>query len=521
MRRVWAAIAGSLLLWTTCVVALSASAHEEHADWFKWREPEENSDVSGPKVTLRAKVTFQEGVKRWMLEVLPPDGYATVTSWGTVCESGEKDKKQKAVEITCEWNSSAYPDGKPSRNHAYRARVTAWNDDGSSGSGGGDPESGGEVKTRAAKDDDKPTTSSSSSTTSTTDTTTTTGEEDTSSTSSPSSTSSSSSTSSTSSSTTSSSSTTTTTTKGAVPGAEAHEGPVRTLIVANPPSAPEGVRLAYNKKATEATVAWDANPEPDIAHYVVEEHFGDGDWSLVARTTATTWKTRLDEKGTYRFRVGAVRYVGSKERTKEGPRREPQSGMRKVEADPDKDRDKDTTGSTQPQPATAEGKRKDQEEGKKKDPEVETTTTTAPPASVIVNYDGTGDPASTSTTGAAGTALRPGLSPIEAGAPGSVQTRYADPPRLPAPATPEQAYDPGFSLALPYPKEVRLDIVPPPPPAPRLLGTVVLFDSNEEQRRALVGVLAGGLVMFIVGMQAAYLNRRPRPIDLAASGDWD
>jgi hypothetical protein len=113
------------------------------------------------------------------------------------------------------------------------------------------------------------------------------------------------------------------------------------------------------------------------------------------------------------------------------------------------------------------------------------------------------------------------VSSIQPGSPGSVQTRYADPPRLPAPVSPEQAYDPGFSLALPYPKEVRLDIGPPPPPPPRLLGTVVLFDTNEAQRRGLVGVLAGGLVIFMLSMQAAYLNRRPRPIDLAASADWD
>ncbi|MDQ3946910.1 MAG: hypothetical protein M3357_17490, partial [Actinomycetota bacterium] len=67
-----AAIAGVLLLWGSSVLAPAASAHDEHADWFKWREPEDRSDVSGEKVTLRAKVQFQEGVKRWMLEVLPP-----------------------------------------------------------------------------------------------------------------------------------------------------------------------------------------------------------------------------------------------------------------------------------------------------------------------------------------------------------------------------------------------------------------------------------------------------------------
>ncbi|MGH8974583.1 MAG: hypothetical protein ACRD0C_15455 [Acidimicrobiia bacterium] len=294
---------------------------------------------------------------------------------------------------------------------------------------------------------------------------------------------------------------------------------MRTLVVANPPAPPENVRLAFKKKVSEVTVSWDANSEPDVAYYLVEERFNDGEWALAAKTSDTTWTRQLDEKGTYRFRVAAARWVGSKQRVKEGPRREPQSGMRKVEADPREN----TTETTEP--AESAGKRKDQpEDGKKKDGEqqpAETSSSTAPPDSVIVNYGGDAEPAATPTT-AAGTAPGPtGVSAIEPGSPGSVQTRYADPPRLPAPVSPEQAYDPGFSLALPYPKEVRLDIGPPPAPQPRLLGTVVLFDSNEQQRRALVGVLAAGLVVFMLAMQAAYLNHRPRPIDLAASTDWD
>ncbi len=508
MRKVWAAIAGVFLLWTSSVLAPSAAGHDGHADWFKWREPEDNTDVSGREVTLRAKVAFEEGVKHWMLEILPPDGYATVTSWGTVCESAGQDKKQKAVEIVCTWNSSEYPDGTSSHNQAYRARVTAWNDEKSAGSEGDEaPEGGG-----GSEGGSDTTTSSTSSTTSTT---TGTDEES----------SSSSSTTSSSSSTTTTTGSTTTKAGEPAPAGEAHQGPIRTLVVANPPAPPSGVTLAFNKKTSYVTVSWDPNPEPDIAHYLVEERFDSGDWSLVARTTDTSWKGRLDEKGSYQFRVAAVRYVGSRDRLKEGPRRQPQSGMRKVEADPGQD----TTESTPPEPESSAGKRKDQEEDKKKsddnkaqpEPQPEGTTTTAPPDSVIVNFDGAGDPASTSTTGGTGNGAASALAPIDPGSPGSVQTRYADPPRLPAPVSPEQAYDPGFSLALPYPKEVRLDIVPPPEPPPRLLGTVALFDSNEEQRRALVGVLAGGLVMFMVSMQAAYLNRRPRPIDLAASTDWD
>ena len=516
MRKVLAAIAGTFLLGVLPAVAPTASAHDAHDGWFKWREPENNSDVEGEKVELRAKVHFEEGVERWMLEILPPDGYGTMPSWGTVCETTEKEQKQdekpKTVEIACEWNTAAYPDGRPSRNQAYRARVTAWNNGAPAKADGGGAEGGGdsgankgksEGGTQAEGGDETTTTTSDSTTTSSSSTT--------------------SSTSTSSSTTTTTAPSTTTTTEGKGVEGEAHKSGIRTLVVANTPVAPSGVAISYKKKTAEATVSWEANPEPDIAHYLVEERFNDGDWSLVAKTTDTTWAGTLKKKGTYRYRVAAVRYVGSPERVKQGPRREPQSGMKKIEADPEST----TTESTRPEESSG-GKRKEQEDGKKKPKEAEaTTSTTVPPDSVIVNFDGSTDPGATSTTagsgdgtGGAGGASS-ALSAIEPGSPGSVQTRYADPAPLPAPVSPEQAYDPGFSLALPYPKEVRLDIGPPPEAEPRLLGTVVLFDSNEEQRRALVGVLAGALVVFMVSMQAAYLNRRPRPIDLAASADWD
>jgi len=84
---------------------------------------------------------------------------------------------------------------------------------------------------------------------------------------------------------------------------------------------------------------------------------------------------------------------------------------------------------------------------------------------------------------------------------------------------PEEAFDPGFSQTLPYPREVRLALAPPPEP-PKVLGAVVLFQSDEDQQRALVGVLAGGLVVFMLGMQVVCLNRRPRLPDLAST-DWD
>ncbi|MGH9043047.1 MAG: hypothetical protein ACRDZ3_22775 [Acidimicrobiia bacterium] len=495
-------------------VAPSAQAHDGHADWFKWREPEDNSDVTGEKVYLRGKVHFEEGINRWSVQVLPPDGYATVQAWGIVCQSaeeGEKSDKPKTVEISCEWNTTTYPNGNPSQNHAYRARINAWNEkdpDADQPPPAEEDESGDEkdVEAQARDDDDddggdggddgdedETTTSSSASTSSSTSSTTT---------------------------------TTTTTAPSGDGDTQVHRSPWRTLVVANPPKAPEGVTLKYARKASEVTVSWQPNTEPDIAGYLVEERFDSGDWSLVAKPTETSWTGKLEKEGTYRFRVAAIRYVGSKQRVKEGPRREPQDGMREVKFDPDEG----STTTTEPEEeSSGDGKRKDREDDKKrkeddkrkKESAEATTSTTAPPESLTTTYDSAAGE-STSTTGDPGSGpAASGLAAIEPGTPGSVQTRYADPPSLPAPVSPDQAYDPGFSLALPYPKEVRLDIGPPPAAPPRLLGTVALFDSNEDQRRALVGVLAGGLVVFMVSMQAAYLNRRPRPIDLAASTDWD
>lgn len=511
MRKFLAGMAWTVLMASSLASAPGASAHDGHSDWFKWREPQPDSDVTGDAVEIKAKVEFpDEGVDRWIVEVLPPDGYATLPGFGTVCEGDIPDQDEKdegrGVEISCRWDSTRYPDGTPSRNHAYRLQVTAWHDP------AGEPENTEEAPDGEGTDDGGESASSDEGADEG-------GDEQAGGSDGPST--------STSSSSTSSSSTTTTT-----PPAEdnAHRSPTRTVVVANPPEAPEGVRLSYAEKTAEVTVRWNANEEPDIAGYLVQERFNSGDWSLVAKPTGTSWKGRLKEKGRYRYRVAAVRYVGSAERLVEGPYREPQSDPRRVQADPrndmaesteeeesgpaggaDKDEDRDK--------GRDEGKDRDKGKDRRKNQGASSTTTTRPPESTIVTFRGAPDP--TSTTATRPPLPKPGLSTIQPGSPGSVQTRYADPPELPAPVPPEQAYDPGFSMSLPYPEEVRLDIVPPPPEPPRLLGSMVLFEDNEEQRRALVGVLAASLVVFMLAMQFAYLNRRPRPIDLAASSDWD
>lgn len=488
MRRV-VAIAALLLSALPAPVWRLASAHEEHLD-SKWRAPAEGADVSGESVRIRTRVRFQEGVDRWAVDVLAPEGSAA-RDFGTVCEGSGGG--EQSVEISCDWDTIADAGGI-SWNGPYRLKVTAWNtraapaprterappggDEPGDEPGGGGPDTDeNEQEPRAAGDQEKP------------------GEP------------------------------APQEPPPSPPAAEAHAGPERVVTVVNPPADPQGIQLSYSEGTGRVSLRWEPNREPDLVGYLVEERFESGDWSLVAKPATTSWSARPAKKGEYRYRVAAVRRVGSSGRVKEGSFREPQSGTSKVEADPDDARRHAESGP--PEGTSAGGSRHGQAT------EPGSTTSTSPPdvGSVTVTFDGSGadppagDPAVPGTGPPAadppGTAAPPpSVTAIQPGAPGSVETRYADPLVLPAPISPEEAYDPGFSLALPYPEEVRLEMQPPPEP-PRILGTVVLFETDEAQQRALVGALAGGLVLFIASMQLVYVNRRPRLPELATLGDWD
>jgi hypothetical protein len=477
------AVAGAVLCWFPLALGPRAGAHEDHLD-FKWEAPAEAAAAGSVHIT--ARVGFEDGVGRWMAEAVPPDGDQAAKTFGVLC-SGD-GRGSRSVTLECDWETTAYSDDSISRNGAYRLRVTAWNagrtqpdrpaQSGQGSDGSGQPEGSRRPsqsgRPRGAQDETRP-----------------------------------------------------------ASAGEAHVSPDRTVTVANPPAAPEAVRLAYDESTSRVTLTWQANREPDIVGYLVNERYNSEGWALVAKPVSPSWTNQLSQPGTYEYQVAAVRSVGSSNRLVTGPFQSVQSGPRRVQVGGGDDGNaappqRGDSTTTQP-PSSSRWRRSAGGYG-------ETTTTTGPATttttvgSVTTTYDPgaeaaaaaadrTGAPAAVLGPPPAGGLPRPVLSPIAAGKPGSVEVHYGTPAALSEPLSPEEAFDPGFSQTLPYPREVRLALAPPPEP-PKVLGTVVLFQSDEDQQRALVGVLAGGLVIFMLGMQVVYLNHRPRLPDLAST-DWD
>lgn len=464
MRKL-VATAGTVLLGLSWALFPSASAHQDHLT-FEWREPvEDGGDVEG-SVSIRAKAELGGGVDRWQIDVLVPEGETSATDVGPVCD-GDGDG-EKSVDVECEWDSTERSDGSISPNSPYRIVVTVWNR---------------VPKNRSTSDPTDP--------------------------------------------------------------AEPHAAPERAVTVANPPKPVDNLQLAYDGANGVVTVSWAANPEPDIAGYLVEERFESGDWVLVAKPTTLFWSTRLDQEGTYRYRVAAVRQVGSTTKLKQGPFRQPQSGMTKVKhkAKDEAEEGTTTTSSEGEDPeqrrsardAGASGGARSEEDGRHGQAKADDGGTGGPSSSsapdggqepvgsITFTYEGrpVGEGGLPPGDGSTTTLPQPVLSPIQPGSPGSVETRYADPVALPKPLTPEEAFDPGFAMTLPYPEQVRLEMEPPPE-QPRILATVAMFEPDDGRQRAMMGVLAGGLCVFVLSMQFVFLNRRPRPTELLpASADWD
>ena len=228
------------------------------------------------------------------------------------------------------------------------------------------------------------------------------------------------------------------------------------------------------------TLTWAANREPDIVGYLVEERYNSEGWALVAKPTSLSWTSRLTEKGTYEYRVAAVRSVGSSNRLVTGTFQPVQSGPKRVRVPDSGDGGaspppRGDTTTTRPPAGSDPSSRWERSAGGY----AGTTTTTGPATttttvgSVVTHYDpaaeaaaapvdGGGAPAAAPVPSTAGGVPRPVVSPIAPGKPGSVQTHYGTPAALPGPVSPEEAYDPGFSQTLPYPREVQLAIAPPP-----------------------------------------------------------
>ena len=286
----------------------------------------------------------------------------------------------------------------------------------------------------------------------------------------------------------------------------------REVVVSNPVSPPRDVRLNFSEPTKQATIRWAPNPEPDIASYVVQERIGDGPWKSVGQAggTVTTFTRTLSAPGTYRYQVAALRAAGTGnddtiQSAWAGPAAEPKQI---VVAEPKRPA---TTTTTAP-PGSAEGGQDPAPPGAPGDPV---------PPSPLTASGGVNDPAAP----APGTPAPDGsgqdlsrnaavLSPIQAGAPGSVRsggaTVAAPRPAKPGEPAPEldesEGPDTGFSTALPYRTQAGTEAEGDGDVGKMLVG---LPDAvGEDEARQLLIPLAAGLLLFVFAMHVLYASRR-------------
>jgi hypothetical protein len=298
---------------------------------------------------------------------------------------------------------------------------------------------------------------------------------------------------------------------GQAPGPR-HED--RNVVVSNPVSTPRDVRLTWADAPRQATVQWQANPEPDITSYVIQEKFGDGPWKTVGQAggKVTTFTRSLSASGTYHYQVAAVRAAGSGTDTIQsawaGPAAEPKQIVVQAPKRPET-----TTTTTEPAPAEAAG-----DTGPSGTPADSATSTTTAAAGTA---GGPSAPAPDGTTPDTGRNAAGLVSPIQPGAPGSVKSGGASfgspaaPPAAkgdkagkPEPLEESEGPDNGFSPALPYKqggteanadKEDGAD--------GRVLVGMPETVGGDDTRRLLIP-MAAGLLLFVFAMHALYASRR-------------
>lgn len=439
MRKTLATLPLALLV--VALAAPPASAHSGHENFLQWRSPGDRQSVSGPAVAIRARVSFDDGVRDWSVEVLSPPG-TDRQGFGRICTQTVGGSPGSA-DIECIWDTTDTGGGR-SKNGEYRVKITATN----AGRG------------------------------------------------------------------------------LLAPRIEAHSGE-RTVFVNNPATAPRNVRLSFSEVSRQVTVRWDANPEPDIVRYVVQERHASEPWKTVgeAPANATSFVRRLSDPGSYRYQVAAQRSDGSNNGTLQSSWSGPTSEPKEVVV-PDPRKPAATTTTTGPSEQAGPGPAPDQPAGPGA-PDV-------PP----------GDPSVAAGQAEGGEGQGPGgerpaegspppprasggllFTPIQTGAPGSVQSKESFSGKLVAPpAAPprktveEPEEDTGFDVALPYPKQGGQ---PKDQGPDGFVGVLTRLPDtlSDQDRRPLVIPLAAGLLLFVFAMHALYLSRRAEERMVQAEGD--
>jgi hypothetical protein len=121
MRKILASLPLALLALT--LVPSPASAHSGHENFLQWRSPGDGQSVSGPAVAIRARVSFDDGVRDWSVEVL---GGSDHPEFGRIC-SQTVGGSPGSSDIECIWDTTDYAGGGKSENGEYRIKITATN----------------------------------------------------------------------------------------------------------------------------------------------------------------------------------------------------------------------------------------------------------------------------------------------------------------------------------------------------------------------------------------------------------
>jgi hypothetical protein len=293
----------------------------------------------------------------------------------------------------------------------------------------------------------------------------------------------------------------------------------RNVVVSNPVSAPRNVKLTWADDTRQATVQWQANPEPDITSYAVQEKFGDGPWKSVGQAggKVTTFTRNLSATGTYHYQVAAVRAAGSGTDTMQsawsGPGAEPKQIVVQAPKRPET-----TTTTTEPAPAEAAGDTGPA--GGPAGPAAPAPTTAAGATNDPAAPGAAPAPDGTTPTSRSAAGL---VSPIQPGAPGSVKSggaSFGSPVApLAAPgAKPKKADKPeqldesegpdnGFSSALPYKQGADANADKEDGESGRVLVGMPETVGGNDARRLLIP-MAAGLLLFVFAMHALYASRR-------------
>lgn len=282
----------------------------------------------------------------------------------------------------------------------------------------------------------------------------------------------------------------------------------RLVTLVNPVAAPRDVRLSFADAAREATVSWAVNPEPDVIKYIVQQRAGNGPWQVAGETGPKVNRlTRKLASGSYTFQVAAVR-PGAPGKTLQSPWSGPAAEPKQVVV-PDAQAASGTTSTTGPG-----------------NDEVYIPTDDPGPGAPAPAA-GSGDPAAPGSAAPAPSGpTSPYVTRIQPGVPGSVtSTESFGTPRAAAAAAtarpapkPKEVIEPDapFSETLPYPKKeapaAPVDEAAAEEPSTNgdteELGFGGRITSTDDDRRAALVPLAGGLLLFVAAMWAWFVSRR-------------